>query len=72
MTFHLLHTSGKVRANDIVLIHAIGDGVQLNLTLRTKYSEAKVVEIVGTTRKEKRPLECGADLDLDRTKQQFT
>ena len=51
MTFHLLHTSGKVRANDIVLIHAIGGGVQLNLTQRAKYSEAKVVAIVGTTRK---------------------
>ena len=51
MILHLLHTSGKVWANDIVLIHAIGGGVQLNLTQRAKYSEAKVVAIVGTTRK---------------------
>ena len=70
--FHLLHTIGKVTANDIVLIHAIGGGVGLNLTQLAKHSGATVVGTVGTTGKEKRPLECGADLVLDRTKQQFT
>ena len=31
-----------------------------------------MIGTVGTSGKEKRPLECGADLVLDRTKQQFT
>ena len=70
--FHLLHTIGKVEAGDIVLIHAIGGGVGLNLTQLAKHSGATVVGTVGTSGKEKRPLECGADLVLDRTKQQFT
>lgn len=70
--FHLLHTIGKVTANDIVLIHAIGGGVGLNLTQLAKHSGATVIGTVGTTGKEKRPLECGADIVLDRTKQQFT
>ena len=65
--FHLLHTIGKVEANDIVLIHAVGGGVGLNLTQLAKHSGATVVGTVGTTGKEKRPLECGADLVLDRT-----
>ncbi len=70
--FHLLNTIGKVQANDIVLIHAIGGGVGLNLTQLAKYAGATVVGTVGTSGKEKRPLECGADLVLDRTKQDFT
>ena len=70
--FHLLHTIGKVEAGDIVLIHAIGGGVGLNLTQLAKHSGATVVGTVGTSGKEKRPLECGADLVLDRTKQDFT
>ena len=70
--FHLLHTIGKVEAGDIVLIHAIGGGVGLNLTQLAKHSGATVIGTVGTSGKEKRPLKCGADLVLDRTKQQFT
>jgi len=70
--FHLLNTIGKIQDNDIVLIHAIGGGVGLNLTQLAKYAGATVVGTVGTSGKEKRPLECGADLVLDRTKQDFT
>ncbi len=46
--FHLLHTIGKVEAGDIVLIHAIGGGVGLNLTQLAKHSGATVVGTVGT------------------------
>ena len=70
--FHLLNTIGKVQANDIVLIHAIGGGVGLNLTQLAKNAGATVVGTVGTSGKEKRPLECGADLVLDRNKHDFT
>ena len=70
--FHLLNTVGKVDASDIVLIHAIGGGVGLNLTQLAKHVGATVIGTVGTSGKEKRPLECGADLVLDRTKQEFT
>ena len=70
--FHLLNTIGKVQANDIVLIHAIGGGVGLNLTQLAKHADATVAGTVGTSGKEKRPLECGADLVLDRTKHDFT
>jgi NADPH2:quinone reductase len=68
----LLHTIGKVQKNDIVLIHAIGGGVGLNLTQIAKHSDATVIGTVGTSGKEKKPLECGADLVLDRTQQDFT
>ena len=70
--FHLLNTVGKVDASDIVLIHAIGGGVGLNLTQLAKHVGATVIGTVGTSGKEKRPLECGADQVLDRTKQEFT
>lgn len=70
--FHLLNTIGKVDASDIVLIHAIGGGVGLNLTQLAKHVGATVIGTVGTSGKEKRPLECGADQVLDRTKQEFT
>ena len=70
--FHLLTTIGAVKDGDTVLIHAIGGGVGLNLTQLAKYYGATVLGTVGTSGKEKKPLECGADLVLDRTKQDFT
>ena len=69
--FHLLHTIGKVKTDDIVLIHAIGGGVGLNLTQLAKHHGAKVIGTVGTAAKDRRPLKCGADLVLDRNKQDF-
>lgn len=70
--YHLLHTIGKVQKNDIVLIHAIGGGVGLNLTQLAKHSDATVIGTVGTSGKEKRAVDCGADLVVNRATQDFT
>ena len=70
--YHLLHTIGKVQKNDIVLIHAIGGGVGLNLTQLAKHSDATVIGTVGTSGKETRAVDCGADLVVNRATQDFT
>jgi len=69
--YHLLHTIGKVQKNDIVLIHAIGGGVGLNLTQLAKHSDATVIGTVGTSGKETRAVDCGADLVVNRATQDF-
>ena len=69
--YHLLHTIGKVQKNDIVLIHAIGGGVGLNLTQLAKHSDATVIGTVGTSGKETRAVDCGADLVVNRSTQDF-
>ena len=69
--YHLLHTIGKIRADDITLIHAIGGGVGLNLAQLAKLKGATVIGTVGTPGKEHRPYECGTDLIIDRTQKNF-
>jgi len=69
--YHLLKTIGQVKKNDIVLIHAIGGGVGLNLTQIAKHFGATVIGTVGTTGKEIKAYDCGADLVIDRSKHNF-
>ena len=64
--------NNKVQKNDIVLIHAIGGGVGLNLTQLAKHSDATVIGTVGTSGKETRAVDCGADLVVNRATQDFT
>ena len=69
--YHLLHTIGNINSNQIILVHAIGGGVGLNLVQLAKSVGAKVIGTVGTTGKEKKPYDCGADLVIDRSKSNF-
>lgn len=69
--YHLLYTIGKTKADDIVLIHAIGGGVGLNLAQLAKLTGAKVIGTVGTSGKEEKPYECGVDLVIDRSQNNF-
>ena len=68
---HLLNTIGNIKASDIVLIHAIGGGVGLNLTQLAKLKGATVIGTVGTSGKEYRAKEYGADLVIDRSQDNF-
>ncbi len=69
--YHLLNTIGNVTKGNLVLIHAIGGGVGLNLTQLAKLNGAIVVGTIGTSGKEKRAYECGADLVINRNNSNF-
>lgn len=69
--WHLLHTVSTTLAGDVVLIHAIGGGVGLYLTQIAKRAGAMVIGTVGTAGKEKRALDFGADLVINRAEQTF-
>ena len=69
--YHLLYTVAKIKPNQKILIHAIGGGVGLNLIQLAKLKDAIVIGTVGTSGKEKKAYECGADLVIDRTKSNF-
>ena len=69
--YHLLHTIGEIKADDTILIHAIGGGVGLNLAQLAKIEGAKVIGTVGTPGKEYKPYECGADLVINRSQKNF-
>ena len=58
--YHLLHTIGRVQPGWVVLIHAIGGGVGLCCTQIAVKAGATVIGTVGTSGKERRPLELGA------------
>ncbi|MDH3661776.1 MAG: zinc-binding dehydrogenase [Alphaproteobacteria bacterium] len=69
--WHLLNTVSTTKSGDVVLIHAIGGGVGLYLTQIAKLAGAMVLGTVGTTGKEQRALDFGADLVVNRTEQNF-
>ncbi len=58
--YHMLHTVGRVRAGQWVLVHAIGGGVGLFCTQLAVHAGAKVLGTIGTPGKERLPLEYGA------------
>ncbi|MEO0403071.1 MAG: quinone oxidoreductase [Pseudomonadota bacterium] len=57
----LLHIVSTTRPGDVILIHAIGGGVGLQLTQLAKAAQATVIGTVGTPGKEARALSFGAD-----------
>lgn len=69
--WNLLHTVSKTRPGDVLLIHAIGGGVGLQLTQMAKAAGAIVIGTVGTPGKEARSLEFGADRVVLREKEDF-
>lgn len=72
MTAHyLLHEFRKVKANDIVLIHAAAGGMGLLLVQWAKHLGAKVIGTTSTEEKAKIAKEAGADEVILYTKQDF-
>ncbi|MDW3221544.1 MAG: zinc-binding dehydrogenase [Paracoccaceae bacterium] len=69
--WNLLHTVSKTNPDDVVLIHAIGGGVGLYLTQLAKAAGAVVIGTVGTSGKEARAREYGADLVVHRDEADF-
>jgi len=69
--WNLLHTVSTTRPGDTLLVHAIGGGVGLYLTQFAKAAGARVIGTVGTTGKEARALEYGADLVINREDTDF-
>jgi len=58
--WHMLHTVGRVKPDDFVLVHAIGGGVGLWCTQLAVRAGAKVIGTVGTPGKERKPTDFGA------------
>ncbi len=72
MTAHyLLHEFRKVRANDVVLIHAAAGGMGLLLVQWAKHLGARVLGTTSSTEKAQIAREAGADEVILYTKQDF-
>ena len=69
--WNLLHTVSLTRPGDVLLIHAIGGGVGLQLTQLAKAAGAVVIGTVGTPGKEARAIEFGADRVVVRGEEDF-
>jgi NADPH:quinone reductase len=67
--WHMLHNVSVTRAGDMILLHAIGGG--LFATQLAVQAGATVIGTVGTRAKEKRALECGAALVVNREDEDF-
>jgi NADPH2:quinone reductase len=59
--YHMLHTVGRIKRGDTVLVHAIGGGVGLFCTQIAVQAGARVLGTVGTPGKERRALDYGAE-----------
>jgi NADPH2:quinone reductase len=69
--WNLLHTVSTTRPGDVLLVHAIGGGVGLQLTQLAKAAGARVIGTVGTPGKDTRALEFGADRVVLRSEEDF-
>jgi NADPH2:quinone reductase len=69
--WHMLNNVSVTRAGDVILLHAIGGGLGLFATQLAVQAGATVIGTVGTRAKEKRALECGAALVVNRQDEDF-
>ena len=69
--WHMLHNVSVTRAGDVILLHAIGGGLGLFATQLAVRAGAIVIGTVGTPAKEKRALEYGAALVVNRREEDF-
>ena len=69
--WHLLHNVSETRPGDVILLHAIGGGLGLFATQLAVQAGATVIGTVGTRAKEKRALEYGAALVVNRQDEDF-
>jgi NADPH2:quinone reductase len=69
--WHLLHNVSVTRPGDVILLHAIGGGLGLLATQLAVKAGATVIGTLGTRGKEKRALEMGASLVVNRGDEDF-
>lgn len=69
--YHLLHSATRLRRGETLLVHAIGGAVGLLLTQIAKAKGATVIGTVGSAAKRDLPLGYGADLVIDRSREDF-
>ena len=69
--WHLLHNVSVTRPGDVILIHAIGGGLGLFATQLAVQAGATVIGTVGTAGKERRALDFGAALVINREDEDF-
>lgn len=69
--WHLLHNVSTLRRGETVLVHAIGGGVGLYLAQLANLAGATVLGTVGTAGKERRALDYGAALVVNRAERDF-
>ncbi len=69
--WHMLHTVSSTKRGDTILVHAVGGGVGLYLTQLGVAAGATVIGTIGTTGKERRPLEYGAAKVINRVDEDF-
>ena len=69
--WHMLHNVSVTRPRDVILLHAIGGGLGLFATQLAVQAGATVIGTVGTRAKEKRALEYGAALVVNRQDEDF-
>ena len=69
--YHLLRTAYRLREGETILVHAIGGGVGLCLTQLAKAFGARVIGTAGSADKAARALAYGADLVIDRSRENF-
>ncbi|HEX2482287.1 MAG TPA: zinc-binding dehydrogenase [Methylomirabilota bacterium] len=69
--YHLLRTAHRVREGEVVLVHSIGGAVGLLLTQIARAFGATVLGTVGTAGKGDRATAFGADLVIDRSREDF-
>jgi NADPH2:quinone reductase len=69
--YHLLRTAHRVREGETILVHAIGGGVGLCVLQLAKAFGARVIGTVGSAGKAARARTCGAELVIDRSREDF-
>ena len=69
--WHMLHNVSATKPGDVILLHAIGGGLGLFATQLAVQAGATVIGTVGTRAKEKRALEYGAALVVNRQDEDF-
>jgi NADPH2:quinone reductase len=69
--WHILHNVSVTKPGDVILLHAIGGGLGLFATQLAVHAGATVIGTVGTRAKEKRALEYGAALVVNRQDEDF-
>jgi NADPH:quinone reductase len=69
--YHMLHTVGRIKQGDVVLVHAIGGGVGLYCTQLAVRAGARVLGTVGMPGKEERARDYGAERVILRTTENF-
>ena len=69
--YHMLHTIHRTRERDAVLVHAAGGGVGLFVIQLAVHAGASVIGTVGTPGKERKALDYGASVVVNRNEGDF-